>query len=129
MKKIYQNLKNHLGKIVVGTIATGTLALIVASSTIKSSESPAQFRSIDDHFRNLALIADMYNGGTKMYGADLDIDNDKVNDFYLVARDGTVYHTNSRRFLTGEDSVRERTFYQASMEVIENAKKGDYPSP
>ena len=111
-------------------LAAAALALAAGCAP---GESPSQFITCrgmgSGHFKHPRLLASSYHNGVKRQGDDLDIDGDRMDDLYVEAVDGTVFHTRSMRFLDADDSASKRTWFKATSDVLKRAKKGEYPSP
>ena len=108
------------------------LALSLAAGC-GAAESPDQFITYrgmgSNHFERPRNLARHNHGGVKRQGNNLDIDGDRMSDLFVEAEDGTVFHTRSMRIVHGEDDANKRTWFKAGSEVLEHAKKGEYPSP
>ena len=107
------------------------LALTLAAGC--SEESPDQFITYrgmgSDHLEKPRTLARYNHGGVKRQGSDLDIDGDGMNDLFVEANDGTVFHTMSRRLIQGEDDANKRLWYKTNSDVLTHAKKGTHRSP
>jgi hypothetical protein len=88
--------------------------------------SPSTFKTVDNHFMNAKYFANQWGKGVKTFGKNKDIDGDNMDDYYIVLNNGKCYSTSSKRLLTGQDSTREKTWFQTSKQLIDNAKKGSY---
>lgn len=64
------------------------------------------------HMEEAVRQAYIRNGGILRWGYDHDFDSDHRNDAYLIAKDGTVYHTKSRRKYDGLDSSSILTWFE-----------------
>ena len=113
--------RSGLGKLVL-------LISLVAGCSSNTKELPDSFNT--HNFEEPHVIAAKkyieFKGGIKGYGWNLDLDNDGMNDLYVVAKDSTVYHTSTRRLLTGEDSQNYRKWYHNTKESLKSARTGEH---
>lgn len=113
----------HLGKIIAGTVGAGIIVLI---TLLPKPKAPDRFVTAQNHFSNAQNVVHLVCGGVKKLGNDLDIDYDNMNDHYVQGKDGTVYHTMSRRLVQGEDHTQHLTWFRSGPEELEMARKGGY---
>jgi len=113
------------------TIGVGMLGLVLATGCTNNKQPPSQFTTFEGvpgefgHFYEAQMKIRRFNGGWVDKGEDLDFDFDGMNDSYIVAKDGSVYHTRSRRLLDGQDTASQRTWYSNSLDSLEYASKSD----
>jgi hypothetical protein len=112
-----------------GLLVTGLVALTFAVSKLPNPTPPDQIRVHGPQMGTMLEDGKFITGGIKTWGADLDLDGDNMNDLYVVCDDQLMYHTMSRRFLTGEDSANDRMWYKNTPSILKNAKPGEYQSP
>ncbi len=110
-----------------GIIVTGALCL--AAATYFKGEAPKTFETYSmfpGHFAGARNIANTFHGGIERYDADLDFDGDNMNDLYIVAQDGTLYHTRSMDLINGKDDADNRTWIRGDANALERASEGKY---
>ena len=75
------------------------------------------------HMIQAVGVAHAHYGGIQMQG-EADIDNDGVNDLYVLTKNGpdgkpVLLHTSSRRLLTGDDTKHQKMWYRNSANALD----------
>jgi hypothetical protein len=100
------------------TIKTTLMASLLAILGCSGKLPEGPFYDTDSSSHVAMQIARRYHGGVKDFGSNLDWDRDGMNDSYVIAKDGTAYHTRSRNLLTGKDTARNQHWYKNSAEEM-----------
>lgn len=88
----------------------GMLGLCIVGCSRK--DIPFEFKTFEPHFESVKIFANNYGKGIYRFGDDLDFDDDKINDLYVITKDGSLYVTYSRNLIQGRDNSMEKTWYK-----------------
>jgi len=114
IKKLYKKTRKTLTKIIAGSACIGMLAC--CSGEIL----PGEFTTIDSygtgggHFEEARRKLHNRYGDSIRVGKDHDFDSDNKNDLYIIAKNGTVFYTKSRRVYDGNESESQRRWFKGS---------------
>lgn len=61
---------------------------------------------------SIIKIINCYHDGVEKNCNDQDFDKDGMNDWYVKAKDGTIYYTQSHNLVKGIDNTEVRTWYK-----------------
>ena len=104
------------------TLMIATLGLIGLLSCVKKENKEDTIRSLPlittntPHILEARKFVKSVHGCSYASGDCVDFDKDNVCDFYVIAGEGSIYHTKSQRLTQGEDTDNKRMWYKRIVE-------------
>ena len=122
------------GKIMMLAIAFGAFLLLASifvfcfCSHEEDKNKLLEFKTVTGLSPAVIEVIKAVYGSIEKSGQDLDIDGDRINDYYVVTRTGIVFAAKSKESVQEKGVAKEHVWREIPMSWLKTAKTGEYPA-